>query len=108
VTDTFWRVDTGRNNQSEQIAQLQQSSMKVCGLGSRQSGGGVSDSPAVKAYYGVLPAQDRGMQFETNVAPYSVNRTQGGLVTWPRGWPGVIDEPSGMVCIPITAITLRY
>jgi hypothetical protein len=87
---------------------MQQGSMKVCGRGSRQSGGGVSELPCVKAYFGVLPAADHGIQFETDVAPRSINRTQGGLVTWPQGWPGVIDEPNDMVCIPITSIILRY
>lgn len=106
MVDTFWRVDTGRGNQSKLVAQAQDSSKKVCGYGAR-FGSGVGP-PAVKAYFGVLPAGDHGIQFETNVAPYSIHRTQGGLVTWPKGWPGVIDEPNDMVCIPITAIALRY
>jgi hypothetical protein len=108
VADTYWRVDTGRSNQSKQVALVQQSSMKICGYGSRQSGGGVSHTPAVKAYFGVLPAGDRGIEFETDVAPYSIDRRQGGLVTWPKGWHGVTDEPNDKVCIAITSIALRY
>jgi hypothetical protein len=108
VADTFWRVDTGRANQSEQVARTQQRTMKVCGRGSSQSGGGTSSIPAVRAYFGVLPAAEKGIQFETAVKPYSTNRRQGGLVTWPLGHTGVVDEGNGLVCIPITAIVLRY
>ena len=108
MADTFFRVDTGRNNQSKQVAQQQQASMKVCGFGARQAGGGVSPIPTVKAYFGTLPSGDNGIQFETAIPPYSINRVQGGLATWPQGHPGVVDEPNGMACIPVTSITLRY
>lgn len=104
MADTYYRVETGGGTQTKQIAQTQQSSMKVCGFPAV----GVSDIPTVKAYFGKLPTGRDGIEFETGVTPYSINRKQGGLVTWPKGCPGVIDEPNGMVCIPVTSITLRY
>jgi hypothetical protein len=110
LTDTFWRAEGGRGNQSEALAQKQQSSMKMCGYGANQAGGGVSPIPAVKAYYGSLPKDARGIEFRTAVEPYSINRVQGGLATWPRGHAGVVDDPhdDDMVCIPIVSIMLQY
>ena len=110
MADTYYRAKTSKQNQSQQVAQQQQNSMKVCGFGANQAGGGVSPIPTVKAYFGALPSSDHGIQFETNVKPYSINRIQGGGVTWPQGHPGVVDDPndSDMVCIPITNIIVRY
>lgn len=106
--DTYHRIDTGGRNQSQQLAKVQESTMRVCGYGARQAGGGWSPIPTVKAYFGTLPANEHGIEFETDVTPYSVNPRQGGLVTWPQGHPGVIDQPNDLVCIPITSIILRY
>ena len=86
-------------------------SASMLGASNRGVGASVACLAAPGAHlcgYRLTAAGDHGIQFETNVAPYSIHRTQGGLVTWPKGWPGVIDEPNDMVCIPITAIALRY
>ena len=108
MADTYWRVDTGRPNQSKPVALQQQSTNKVCGRGSHQSGADVSSIPTVKAYYGRLPANQHGIEFETSLAPRSIQRVQGGTVPWPQGCPGVLDEGNGLVCIPVFNLTLRY
>ena len=74
---TYHRVETGGGTQTQQLAQTQQRTMKVCGYPAV----GVSNIPSVKALFGKLPTGRDGIEFETNVAPYSVNPMQGGLAT---------------------------
>jgi len=84
--------------------------MQVCGYGARQSGGGVSSIPSVKAYFGTLPPDRHGIEFTTSVRPTSCNPTQGGNVSWSQGSAGVIPHPNDpdMVCITIDTIRLQY
>jgi hypothetical protein len=54
----------------------------------------------VKAYVGALPADDRGVEFYTDVPP--LTSTAPHLAIWRQGSPGVLDMTDEMVCIAVS------
>ncbi len=73
---------------------MQLATGRVCGRVARYGA-----LPAVKAYTGPLPRNERGIQFETDLPPHP--GTVAHLALWYLGQPGVQDHGNGLVCIPV-------
>lgn len=107
--ETYHRL-ANNNTQTKAVADMQIATGTMCGTGSRQAGGGFSPIPSAKAFFGPLPATERGIEFTTNIPPTSKVTLQGMPCYWHEGTQGVRLHPddSDYVCIPVTVTKIVY
>ncbi|MBV8517757.1 MAG: hypothetical protein JO197_10200 [Acidobacteria bacterium] len=87
--------------QGRELNELMQRTGKVGGRRMRNIGSGIL--PRVKAYDGPLPPECTGIEFTTEVEPYSGSIP--GKPTWRQGDAGVeVAELNELVLIPVTII----
>jgi len=107
--ETYHRI-ANNNTQSKAVADMQVATGMVCGAGARQSGGGISPIASAKAFFGPLPATERGIEFTTNIVPSSRQTMPGLPCYWHMGTMGVNPHPrsSDYACIPVTVTKIVY
>ena len=88
----YHRVET--RTQTKLVADKQERSSEIWGQSTQ-----VSYIPAVRAYRGPLPANVRGIEFTTNIAPHPNNHPT--EVRWLITTPGVVNRTNGFVAISV-------
>jgi hypothetical protein len=103
----YYRLATGLANQSLETMVHQVRSNQIHGLAHGQNG----NFPCAKAYFGVLPDDRDGVEFETDL-PYSqaAPPRQGGTVFWyvHDGKAFTLPTNASMCFIPVTITKVRY
>ena len=82
------------NKQPDSLALQQQRERRVCGRAFNWGG-----APCVKAYNGLLPNSEHGIEFWTDTAPSEANHPT--VTYWREGTAGVISHPDDKVCIEV-------
>jgi hypothetical protein len=92
VRRIYHRLESPTQTVADAVRQAH--TLRICGRVARY--GAV---PSVKAYVGELPPGRRGVEFETEIAPYPGSAPH--LALWYADMNSVEDHGDGLVCIAI-------